>query len=419
VVTGTTARAAGQRPAAPFGRRGENMAALLGLLRTDGPWSRTRLAEMSGLSRATVASVVDDLASRGLVVLGDRRADGSPGRPGQSVALDGQRLWGLGLQVGGRHVAAVALDLSGRTVFDRRTAIPEGADNWRGVVEHLAGSVEAARESADEHGAQLLGARIAVPGLVDAAHDLVVTAPNLGWQNLAVADEVTGLLSGPLPVRVANDANLTAVAEHAYGTVAGTPDLVVLTGELGVGAGIVVQGRPLGGAEGYAGEVGHVQIDPAGRDCACGRRGCWETMVGFRAVLQVAATGDDPVRDPAVDVEVRVDDIARRAAEGDTRTLHALHAVGVDLGRGAAWLVNVFNPGALVLAGYFAPLAPYLIEAMRAEMAPRILVPGLGGCRVVQSALGFTAAARGGAHLALSSVFADPTWVEVSSGGAR
>jgi predicted NBD/HSP70 family sugar kinase len=419
VVTGTTARVAGQRHAGQLGRRGENMAALLGLLRTEGPWSRARLAETSGLSRATVASVVDDLASRGLVVLGDRRADGSPGRPGQSVGLDGRSLWGLGLQVGGRHVAAVGLDLSGRIVFDRRTAIPEGTDDWREVVAHLAGLIDAARGAADEHGARLLEAQVAVPGLVDAAHDVVVTAPNLGWQNLAVADEVTSQLSSAVSVRVANDANLTAVAEHAYGTVAGTPDLVVLTGELGVGAGIVVQGRALSGAEGYAGEVGHVQIDPAGRDCACGRRGCWETMVGFRAVLQVAATGDDPVRDPAVDVEVRVDDIARRAAEGDTRTLHALQAVGVDLGRGAAWLVNVFNPGALVLAGYFAPLAPYLIEAMRGEMAPRILIPGLGGCRVVQSALGFTAPARGGAHLALSSVFADPTGVEVSSGGAR
>ena len=100
-------------------------------------------------------------------------------------------------------------------------------------------------------------------------------------------------------------------------------------------------------------------------------------------------------------------------------TLHALHAVGADLGRGAAWLVNVFNPGALVLGGFFAPLAPYLIEAMRVEMAPRILAAGLGGCRVVQSSLGFTAPSRGGAHLALSSVFADPAGVEATSGGAR
>jgi len=419
VVTRTTARPAGTGRAAQLGRRGENMGTLLGLLRTDGPWSRARLAEMSGLSRATVASVVDDLASRGLVVLGDRRADGSPGRPGQSVALDGRGLWGLGLEVGGYQVDGVALDLSGRTVFERRDDVSEGIDDWRGVTARLAGLIDATRAAAIEQGARLLEVQIAVPGMVDSAHGVVVVAPNIGWQGLAVADEVSAHLSEPLPVRVANDANLAAVAEHAYGTVAGTPDLVVLTGELGVGAGIVVQGQILQGAEGYAGEVGHVQIDPAGRDCSCGRRGCWETMVGFRAVLQAAAVGDDPVRDPAVDVEVRVDDIARRAAEGDTRTLHALHAVGADLGRGAAWLVNVFNPGALVLGGFFAPLAPYLIEAMRAEMAPRILATGLGGCRVVQSALGFTAASRGGAYLALSSVFSDPAGVEAISGGAR
>ncbi len=419
MVTRTTAQPAGTGRAAQLGRRGENMGTLLGLLRTNGPWSRARLAEMSGLSRATVASVVDELASRGLVVLGDRRADGSPGRPGQSVALDGRGLWGLGLEVGRYQVGAVALDLSGRTVFERRDHVSEGIDDWRRVTARLAGLIDAARAAATEQGARLLEVQVAVPGLVDSAHGVVVVAPNLGWQGLAVADEVSACLSKPPPVRVANDASLSAVAEHAYGTVAGMPDLVVLTGELGVGAGIVVDGQLVHGAEGYAGEVGHVQIDPSGRDCSCGRRGCWETMVGFRAVLQAAAVGDDPVRDPAVDVEVRVDDIARRAAEGDTRTLHALHAVGTDLGRGAAWLVNVFNPGALVLGGFFAPLAPYLIEAMRAEMAPRILAAGLGGCRVVQSSLGFTAASRGGAHLALSSVFADPAGVEATSGGTR
>ena len=418
MVTRTKGQAGAGR-AAQLGRRSENMGIVLGLLRSGGPWTRARLAETSGLSRATIASVVDELASRGLVVLGDRRTDGSPGRPGQSVALDGRRLWGLGLEVGARQVRGVALDLSGRTVFERREPVSAGSADWRGVVEHLAALVEAARADATEQGARLLEVQIAVPGLVDGEHGVVVVAPNLGWQGLAVADEVSARLREPPPIRVANDASLTAVAEHAYGTVAGTPDLIVITGELGVGAGIIVDGQLLRGAEGYAGEVGHVQIDPAGRDCSCGRRGCWETMVGFRAVLQAAAAGDDPVRDPAVDVELRVEDIARRAADADTRTLHALHAVGDDLGRGAAWLVNVINPAALVLGGFFATLAPYLIEAMRTEMAPRILAAGLGGCRVVQSSLGFDAAARGGAHVALSSVFADPGRVEVPSGGAR
>lgn len=400
-----------------LGRRRDNLARVLSVLRSDGPCSRTRLAAIAGLNRATVATLVDDLAARGLVALGDGRADGSPGRPGRSVALAGRLLWGLGLEVSAQHVAGIGLDLSGRTVFDRRIGLNRVTDQ-NAVLRRLADLIEAASIEADAQGARLLEGQVAVSGLVD-EDGVVVLAPNLGWQDLAVADQVMALLSTSLPVRVANNANLAAVAEHAYGAVAGTPDLVVLTGELGVGAGIVVEGRPLRGAEGFAGEVGHVQIDPAGRDCACGRRGCWETMVGFRAVLQTAAVGDDPVRDPTVDVAVRVGDIAQRAAEGDTRTLHALHAVGVDLGRGAAWLVNLFNPGALVLGGFFAPLAPYLIEAMRAEMAPRILAPGLGGCHIHASSLGFTAAARGGAHLALSSVFSDPTRVAIPSGGAR
>jgi predicted NBD/HSP70 family sugar kinase len=195
------------------------------------------------------------------------------------------------------------------------------------------------------------------------------------------------------------------------GPEARTPDLVYLTGEVGVGGGVIVAGQLLRGNGGLSGEVGHMSLGDPDRVCGCGRRGCWETVVGLAALLRDAADPDDPVRDPARDLETRLAEIERRAADGDARTLAALSRIGTALGTGAALLINVFNPAAIVLGGYFAVVGRFLTEPLTAELRSRVFGPDLAGARVVLSTLGFTAAVRGGAHVALESVFDDPTLV--------
>jgi predicted NBD/HSP70 family sugar kinase len=160
-----------------------------------------------------------------------------------------------------------------------------------------------------------------------------------------------------------------------------------------------------------SGEVGHLALGDPAEICGCGRRGCWETAVGLAALLRVAADPGDPVWDPAVDLETRLAEVARRAESGDERTLAALATVGTRLGQGAAVLINLVNPRVVVLGGYFAVLGRFLLEPMTAELSARVFGPGLAGARVVLSTLGFTAAVRGGAHLALDAVFDDPTLV--------
>ncbi len=195
------------------------------------------------------------------------------------------------------------------------------------------------------------------------------------------------------------------------GSRAGTQHLVYLTGETGVGGGVMVDGQLLRGAEGFSGEIGHMPLNPGGHLCGCGRRGCWETMVGLAALLRMAAAEDDPVRDPSLDLERRLAMVRDRADRGEPRTLDALKLVGEALGLGASILVNVFNPRVLVLGGYFASLGGYLLDPMLAELHARVIAPD--ACQVVLSTLGFTAAARGGAHVALEAVLDDPTLVPI------
>jgi predicted NBD/HSP70 family sugar kinase len=154
-----------------------------------------------------------------------------------------------------------------------------------------------------------------------------------------------------------------------------------------------------------------MSLDSSDRLCGCGRRGCWETVVGLAALLRTAATADDPVRDPSLDLEERLHELVRRAEAGDQLTLDALDRIGTNLGHGASILINIFNPGALVLGGYFAVVGPHLMAPLMAELQARVIGPNVAGVRVVLSTLGFTAAVRGGALLVLERVFDDPSIV--------
>ncbi len=398
------------------GMRRANLSLVVQLLQAaGGSTTRARLAAASGLTKATVSSLVNELVDRRLVHPGPVER-GHVGRPGQRLGLASGSVAALGIEVNVDYVAGVVLDLDGTLRAERRVAL-DAAD--RGFEAALDAIVEQAQElvaEVDERAMHLAGLAVAVPGLVDTASGTVAFAPNLGWRDVPVAEVLRRRLGRRgLVVRVDNDANLSALAEHARGAVPGCPDMLYLTGEVGVGAGLIVGGRLMRGSQGFSGEVGHMPLDPLGHPCGCGRRGCWETVVGLAALLRAAADPDDPVRDPGLDLDTRLAEMSRRADAGDGRTLRALADIGRSLGIGASLLVNVLNPRALVLGGYFAVMAPYLMPSLRRELDERVVAPDAAGVEVLASTLGFSAASLGAAQLALDGVLADPTVIPVAS----
>lgn len=405
------------RPADQAAVRRSNLALVLRHLRDAGSRSRAGIAADTGLNKGTVSSLVSELVERGLVREGERERAGAVGRPGTIVELDGRGVGGIGVEINVDYLTALVLDLTGTVLFEQRVALDVQALPVPKVLDAGAELTARALRECRRLGVMPAGVTVGVPGLVDVA-GVVAVAPNLHWTDVPVVHGITERLTrrlGPpsFPIRTANDANLGALGEYAMGSVAGTADLVYLTGEIGVGGGVISGGRLLGGTAGFAGEIGHIQLDPAGQLCGCGRRGCWETLVGLAGMLRLAASPADPVHDPSLDLEQRLDLIRRRAERKDRRTLDALARVGTGLGVGAAVLVNVFNPRVVLLGGYFAQLGPYLLGPMLTELEARVVAPGIGGCRVELSWLGFSAAARGGAHVALQAVFDDPALVPV------
>jgi len=179
-------------------------------------------------------------------------------------------------------------------------------------------------------------------------------------------------------VTIGNDSDLGAIAERLRGSARGAANVIYLSGQIGVGAGIVIDGSLLMGAQGYGGEVGHMRINPKGRECRCGSHGCWETEIGEPA-LRLAAHASD---------RETVQDIVARAAAGDKVAQKGLKRVGEWLGIGVGNLVNIFNPDVVVFGGTLREVLPATrdqVELMVAESLPaprehvQLSLPALGG----------------------------------------
>ncbi|WNI21141.1 ROK family protein [Streptomyces sp. ITFR-16] len=398
------ARPAGSRDRASIRRT--NLGVVLCALRDRGPRSRAQIATDIGLPKPTVTSLVAELVALGLVREGPAQREGTVGRPGTLVHIDGGDLCGIGVEISTSYVHVLALTLDSRLVFEHRAAVAVADAGPEAVLDLTARKVRACLAALGRDGIRPVGLTVAAPGVIDMATGAVTYAPAIGWREIAVADGLRARLSRtPQQITVDNDAKLAALAEHALVQGDDIHDMVCITGERGIGAGIISDGRLLRGAGGFAGEVGHMPLDPRQRPCVCGRRGCWEGMVGLDALLRRAADGGDPVHDPAVALETRLTELHRRARDGDARTCEALEGLADDLGLGLALLADVLNPRAVVLGGYFTHIGDLVVDRVRDSLRTRVMAPDAGGCEVRLSTLGFTAAARGGALLALDAVY--------------
>ncbi|MBG0814126.1 ROK family transcriptional regulator [Planomonospora sp. ID82291] len=375
--------------------RARNLGVVLGEVRRSGPVTRAALAEMTGLTKTTVSKMVADLLAAGMVAETGVPSRGERGRPGTAVALSGGRVAALGLEINVDYLSACVVDLTlavrlrRAQAVDNRTASP---------VETLSHLCELAREAVDEAraaGLVIAGSVLAVPGPVD--DGLVHNAPNLGWRDVHVGE----LLSGPpggLPApspspTVDNEANLAALGELWFGS--GHRDFLHVSGEIGVGAGLVVGGALFRGAHGLAGELGHVVVFPDGPACRCGGRGCLEQYAGQEALLRAA--GADTV-----------EQLTGRLRDGDAAALAACERAGHALGLALTSAVHLFDPGTIVLGGVFAPLFPWIRGPVRATTAARLSAIRAAVPDLAVSRLGGDAAVLGAAGQVIHRIVADP-----------
>jgi predicted NBD/HSP70 family sugar kinase len=380
--------------------RRANLSTIVRVLHARGPLSRSELVARTGLTRSAIRSHVGELNAAGLVTE-DRPAPlGVPGRPSPVVSLDRERVSVLAMELAVDSLAAAHVGPAGEVIERRRVDRPRGHSTVDAVVPHLATLVRAVRPGPIE-AETLVGIGVAVAGVVRRGDGLVRTAPNLGWTDVNLVERMTAALETDVPVTVANEADLGALAESRRGAAVGADDVLYISAEVGVGGGIIVDGRPLTGVAGYGGEIGHIPVNPSGLPCRCGSLGCWETEIGEGALLRLAGQ-------PVGGGRSAVDAVLRAAEVGDPTALAAIEHVGHWLGVGLAGLVNIFDPRLVVLGGRFARLAPYVGATVEAELDRRALAAPRKLVRVVPAALGEDAPLLGAAELAIEALIADP-----------
>ncbi|MEQ3549150.1 ROK family protein [Pseudonocardia nematodicida] len=369
---------------APAVRR-HNLGLLLDALR-GAPSSRASLATATGLTRGTVAVLLDPLVEAGVLAEGvpTRSGVGRPGRP-LWFAATGPVVLGISVEVDGIDVRVSGLD--GETVLRARRR----RDHRRHpAADVFARAARVARELADRVGRPVAGAGLAVPGPVrgDGDDAVLLQAPNLPLLRGCRPARLTGPF-GTAPPVVGNEASLGALAHLGEG-----PDFVYVSADVGIGGGIVLDGRVLPGSRGVAGEIGHVVVERDGRACGCGGSGCVEQYAGLPALL-----GDAGV--------AAVPELRAAARAGDPAVLGALGRAGSALGVALASVIHVVDVPAVVLGGRYAELGDWLVPAVRAEMRRRGLTAG-PEVEVLASAHGRSAAAAGAARAALDRVLAEP-----------
>ncbi|WDF36236.1 ROK family transcriptional regulator [Streptomyces sp. T12] len=376
------------------GMRRRNLARVMHTVSAEGPLSRAAVASHIGLTRAAVSTLVDELIRSGLLEeLGPERP-GRVGRPGSALAVSGHGPAGIGAEVGVDHLAVCAVDLRGEV---RSRAVRHGANRGRApapVIGELTELLHQVLAEAERAGLWPAGLAVAVPGLVARDARTVVRAPNLDWRDT----DLGALLPVDFPLTVGNEANFGALAELWLGD--GTArDFLHVSAEIGIGAAVVVDGRLLHGTRGFAGELGHVPVQPDGPECPCGGRGCLEQYAGEEAVLRAAGLESD---------EDRVGLLAGRAAEGDEDVRRALRDAGTALGVALTGAVNLLDPESVVLGGALAGLAPWLLPSLEAELDRRTAGPA---CPVSVSRLGPEGPLLGAAHSVVRAVLDDPVAV--------
>jgi predicted NBD/HSP70 family sugar kinase len=385
--------------------RRHNLGVVLRAVAEGGPRWRATLATDTGLNKSTVSSLVAELIDLGLLAERGAERRGSVGRPGLAVEIAEDGAVALGLEVGVDWLAVHAADLTGTVRLERR----EGGD-LRGrpvtaVLDQLAEMTRAALDELRAAGMRPAGAVVALPGLVDARAGTLLVAPNLGWNDVAVRAELGERIGDSLPLEADNEANLSALAELWEGAGRGVRDFLHVSGEVGIGAGVVIGGRLLRGAHGFGGEFGHVTVDPGGPLCACGSRGCLESRAGLEAILGAAGITGNAA--PAA----RAGELAERARAGDADALAALHEAGRWLGVAAGSAANLLDLSAIVIGGALGPLAEWLAEPLERELRTRVLAASWAVPSVLPARLGPEAAVRGAATQVLRRVLEDPASV--------
>jgi len=385
-----------------------NKVKILKIVRTAETLSRADIAKTSGLSAPTVSRIIEDLLAEGLVrEVGEGESQG--GRPPTLLKFSDQRNFIIGLDLGTTNIYGVLSDFDAKIVAEVRTPtrIEEG---FADVMTRTAGVIAELIAEPSVANKRIYGIGMAVAGLINRKRNIVEFSPDFHWHNVDVVESLSRV--HPYPIIIDNVTRVMALGEMWYGLGQKFKNLICVNVGYGIGAGIIINGKPLYGPLGLAGEFGHITLEKdSPLQCECGNFGCLEALASGNAIAKAAChrllAGDRSLLlelcegDPK---KVTAEIVADAAKKGDTLAWDIFDRAVEYLGIGIAGLVNLFSPEAVVIGGGVAQAGDILFEKVRKTINARSLNKISSEMLLKPATFGMKAAVMGAVSLVLSEV---------------
>lgn len=378
-------------PGSQSALREANLRRVLRAVRAAGSLTQAEIARSTGLSAATVSTIVRELQARSMVVV----TPTSQGRRAQSVSLSQRTGLAIGIEIGPAHMRVAISDMGYRVLIEKSIDYDVAQSPERGLrrVDWLVSTL--LREARVDR-SQVRGVGVSVPGPLDPVTGgvrSVTLVPR--WEGVDIADELSGRVD--LPVQLITHVNAAALGELACGVSRSTAEMVYVRLSTNVEAAVVIKGEVYPGSSGLAGQFGHITVDESGPVCRCGNRGCLETVVGGPRLLDLLPKRSEGERPT-------LPGLVQAALDGDLGSRRVIGDAGRAVGAAAAILCNVLNPQQIVLGGKLAQAGELLLDPIRQVLCRRTLPAAAEIVDVLRGELGDRAAVVGALATVVRSV---------------
>ncbi|MEE4195334.1 MAG: ROK family transcriptional regulator [Anaerolineae bacterium] len=381
--------------------RQHNTALILSTLRQNETLSRAEIAARTGLNRSTVSSIINELLEEKAIeetILQSEKI----GRPGMLLKLNPGYGFTVGIDVNVDYITAVMMDYT-YTIMWEKTIPVVSPTQQETLLQQAIDLTHTAVDLGKNKNMKVLGIGVVIPGLVDTYHGVLIMAPNLGWENVPL--KAIWQAHFDCPIFVENDANAAALGEFYIGEAKAVQNFICINVGVGIGGGIVIDGSLMRGARGFASEVGHMVVEPDGKPCGCGSRGCLETVIGNIAILASvketlrSAPPVQPFTSEASIQEITLRQIVEAAIDGHPVCQTALRKVGYHLGLVVGSLVNIFNPELVIIGGYSHEMVVQILPELRRTARSHIMRVSRKDLDIRPSRFGVSSSVIGAASL--------------------
>ncbi len=388
--------------------RQANLSLIMHILRKDAPISRASLSQKTKLNKTTVSDLINELNEHGFVRELGVQSSGT-GRPATLLTLNPTAGTIVSCEIGVDFLEVMVTDFAPEVIWQIKEPIPANTSQ-HAILDCMLALLHKAIDKGKVVSSKLFGIAVGAPGMVDHATGILLFAPNLKWRNVPLLALLEQQGFGA-PIFVDNEAHMAALGEHYFGVAQDYDEILYLSGNVGLGGGILRDGQVWQGANGVAAEFGHMTMDPQGELCNCGNYGCWETQVSqnslFKNVINALKNGEPSILADQIQGQwenISVEMVVKAAQAGDSLAIWSLEKIGRFLGIGIASLLNALNPKIVVFGGILSIASEFLFPIVEDEIQKRALLWNRESVKVVRAAHGSDACVKGGIAAVYQSV---------------